>query len=72
MKQKDFAGRRCCDTGGGDDVVRGVRGGCGRRRGFRHRHTGVTVTATKRSTSLQQTPVAITALNAAALDNAHV
>ena len=32
----------------------------------------VTVTATKRSTSLQHTPVAVTALNATALDNAHV
>ena len=32
----------------------------------------VFVTATKRSTSLQRTPVAITALNAAALDDAHV
>ncbi|MES2129292.1 MAG: TonB-dependent receptor [Pseudomonadota bacterium] len=32
----------------------------------------VLVTATKRSTSLQKTPVAITALNAAALDDAHV
>ncbi len=32
----------------------------------------VIVTATKRSTSLQRTPVAITALNAAALDDAHV
>lgn len=32
----------------------------------------VFVTATKRSTSLQKTPVAITALNAAALDDAHV
>ncbi|TFW21255.1 TonB-dependent receptor [Massilia arenosa] len=32
----------------------------------------VVVTATKRSTSLQRTPVAITALNAAALEDAHV
>jgi iron complex outermembrane receptor protein len=32
----------------------------------------VLVTATKRSTSLQRTPVAITALNAAALEDAHV
>ncbi|MFL6707725.1 MAG: TonB-dependent receptor [Massilia sp.] len=32
----------------------------------------VFVTATKRTTSLQRTPVAITALNAAALDDAHV
>lgn len=32
----------------------------------------VTVTATKRSTSLQQTPVAITAVNAQALENNHV
>lgn len=32
----------------------------------------VIVTATKRSTSLQRTPVAITALNAAALEDAHV
>src|SRR5579859_2598333 len=32
----------------------------------------VTVTATKRSTSLQQTPVAVTALNATTLENAHV
>jgi iron complex outermembrane receptor protein len=32
----------------------------------------VFVTATKRSTSLQKTPVAITALNAAALEDAHV
>ena len=32
----------------------------------------VFVTATKRSTSLQRTPVAVTALNAAALDDAHV
>ena len=34
--------------------------------------TEVFVTATKRSTSLQKTPVAITALNAAALEDAHV
>ncbi len=32
----------------------------------------VTVTATKRSTSLQSTPVAVTAINAAQLDKAHV
>ncbi|WP_029923401.1 TonB-dependent receptor [Nevskia soli] len=32
----------------------------------------VTVTATKRSTSLQQTPVAVTAVNAQALENNHV
>jgi iron complex outermembrane receptor protein len=32
----------------------------------------VVVTGTKRSTSLQRTPVAITALNSAALDDAHV
>jgi iron complex outermembrane recepter protein len=32
----------------------------------------VFVTATKRSTSLQRTPVAVTALNSAALDDAHV
>jgi iron complex outermembrane receptor protein len=32
----------------------------------------VYVTATKRSTSLQKTPVAVTALNAAALDDNHV
>src|SRR5471032_1617994 len=32
----------------------------------------VYVTATKRSTSLQRTPVAVTALNSAALDDAHV
>ena len=32
----------------------------------------VFVTATKRSTSLQKTPVAVTALNSAALDDAHV
>jgi outer membrane receptor for monomeric catechols len=34
--------------------------------------TEVFVTATKRSTSLQKTPVAVTALNAAALDDNHV
>ena len=34
--------------------------------------TEVYVTATKRSTSLQKTPVAVTALNAAALDDNHV
>ena len=32
----------------------------------------VVVTGTKRATSLQRTPVAITALNSAALDDAHV
>ena len=32
----------------------------------------VYVTATKRTTSLQKTPVAVTALNAAALDDNHV
>ena len=32
----------------------------------------VTVTATKRSTTLQETPIAVTAINAAALDKAHV
>jgi len=34
--------------------------------------TEVFVTATKRSTSLQKTPVAVTAINAAALDDNHV
>ena len=34
--------------------------------------TEVYVTATKRTTSLQKTPVAVTALNAAALDDNHV